>query len=77
MCIVPSVATKHSRESRRGARLNGASPGPPIRLPASGVAVGLVQQTGMAHGFFRMAGVIERAVVAYEQSAAALRRACA
>lgn len=47
------------------------------RLRQSGVAVELIEQQGMIHGFFRQAAVIDRAILAYDQCAAALRRAFA
>jgi len=47
------------------------------RLRQSGVAVELIEQQGMTHGFFRQAAVIDRAILAYDQCAAALRRAFA
>jgi acetyl esterase len=45
------------------------------RLRQSGVPVELIEQRGMTHGFFRQAAVIDRAILAYDQCAAALRRA--
>jgi acetyl esterase len=47
------------------------------RLRNSGVAVELIEQPGMIHGFFRQAAVIDRAILAYDQCTAALRRALA
>jgi acetyl esterase len=47
------------------------------RLRASGVPVELVEHPGMIHGFFRMAAITDRTLVAYDQMAAALRRAFA
>jgi acetyl esterase len=45
------------------------------RLRNAGVPVERVQQQGMIHGFFRMGAVIDRTSTAYDQCAAALRRA--
>jgi acetyl esterase len=45
------------------------------RLRYADVPVELIQQPGMIHGFFRMAAVIDRTSAAYDQCAAALRRA--
>ncbi len=47
------------------------------RLRQAGVPVELIEQQGMIHGFFRQAAVIDRAILAYDQCAAALRRALA
>jgi acetyl esterase len=45
------------------------------RLRQAGVPVEFIEQRGMIHGFFRLGAVIQRAQVAYEQCAAALRLA--
>ena len=47
------------------------------RLRQAGVPVELIEQQGMIHGFFRQAAMIDRAILAYDQCAAALRRAFA
>jgi acetyl esterase len=47
------------------------------RLRNSGVAVELIEQQGMIHGFFRQAAVFDRAILAYDQCTAALRQAFA
>lgn len=49
------------------------------RLRAAGVPVELIEQKGMIHGFFRFrtGAVIDRTYIAYDQCAAALRRAFA
>jgi acetyl esterase len=45
------------------------------RLRLAGVPVELVEQRGMIHGFFRLGSLFQRAHVAYEQCATALRLA--
>ncbi|MGH7918373.1 MAG: alpha/beta hydrolase [Candidatus Dormibacteraceae bacterium] len=45
------------------------------RLRAEGVAVEVVEQSGMLHGFIRQAGAFDRTGVAWDQIATALRRA--
>lgn len=45
------------------------------RLRASGVPVELVEHPGMIHGVFRLAAVVDRTLVMYDQCAAALTRA--
>ena len=47
------------------------------RLRASGVLVELVEHAGMIHGVFRLAAVVDRALVMYDECAAALTRAFA
>ena len=47
------------------------------RLRQAGVAVQVIEQKGMTHGFFRWAALIDRTHVAYDQCAEALRRAFA
>ncbi len=45
------------------------------RLRNASVPVELIEQQGMIHGFFRMGAVIDRTSTAYDQCAAALRKA--
>jgi acetyl esterase len=45
------------------------------RLRQAGVAVQVIEQKGMTHGFFRWAALIDRTHVAYDQCAEALRQA--
>jgi len=45
------------------------------RLRHSSVAVQLIEQKGMIHGFLRWAALVDRAVLAYDQCALALRQA--
>ncbi len=47
------------------------------RLRQAGVPVSLIEQPGMIHGFFRMGALVDRTTAAYDQCAAALRRAFA
>ncbi len=47
------------------------------RLTAAGVSTKLVRYDGLIHGFFRMAGVIDAAAAALDETAAALREALA
>jgi acetyl esterase len=47
------------------------------RLAEDGVAVEVVEQAGMLHGFIRQAGIFDRTAVAWDEIAAALREAFA